>query len=37
MNILEKAIEIAKSAHEGQKDKAGKDYILLAINEYNCR
>jgi (p)ppGpp synthase/HD superfamily hydrolase len=28
MNLLEKAISIAIKAHEGQVDKAGKEYIL---------
>ena len=28
MDIIEKAIEIALNAHAGQKDKAGKAYIL---------
>lgn len=27
-NVLEKAIQIAAKAHEGQKDKAGQPYIL---------
>jgi len=28
MNIIEKSLEIALKAHFGQKDKAGKTYIL---------
>lgn len=28
MNLIEKALEIALSAHKGQSDKAGKPYIL---------
>ena len=28
MSTLERALEIAKEAHKGQYDKAGKDYIL---------
>ncbi len=31
MSTLEKALEIALSAHKGQKDKAGADYILHPI------
>lgn len=29
--IIKTALEIARSAHEGQKDKAGEEYICLAI------
>lgn len=39
MITLERAIEIAVSAHEGQKDRAGKPYILhclrVMLSDYN--
>ena len=31
MSTLERAIEIAREAHAGQHDKAGKDYILHPV------
>ncbi len=32
MSTLERAIEIATEAHQGQLDKAGKDYIVASMS-----